>query len=545
MPKQKSDSAPTPVKPGIPEPTTDAAEATVSDDAAVAESQAAPIASDRLEDTAPAEPGTAAPTSLQDDTSEAVTTSDVADAERQVPAGLSDTPEDSLPPIAEPISEPDFGECFAPSIAPAAVAPAPTPKLKTKPQTPSYIAAWEKRCRPLVGGTTSIVAGPKTELPALAEDGSTGDAEMADPSEILTAPVKATVPPPRVATAVELHTWIKQSVLAQAHLPEDAAELVAFWVISTWFQDALTLLPCLVITGPAHVARALLHLLRDFCRQPALLAGFQRSHLSVLHRSCRTNLVWKPNLGKRTADLLSSLTDRNFSVVEGGSLTCFSKSTAIYAGENPVSHEIENSLNIHIPPTNAAPPATPQGPRKMIERIQVHLDQYRGKNLSYVHNWTWVPEGVSPERATIVTALGQSIVDAPELRQQLVALLKTQDQQRLYEKSNTKAAIVIEATWAFIREGREHAYAGEIAAKANCLREARGETARLGSENVGHQLKSLGLPTRRLQTGNGLTFDKATVAKIQQLAAIYMVDVMEDTPAETEDLHGSQATDNN
>jgi hypothetical protein len=179
----------------------------------------------------------------------------------------------------------------------------------------------------------------------------------------------------------------------------------------------------------------------------------------------------------------------------------------------------------------------------MINRIPVHLDQYRNRNLSYVQHWTWVTDGLSPEAAAIATPLGKGIVGAPELWQKLVALLETQDQQRLYEMSNTTKAIVVEATWAFICEGRKHAYAREIATKANQLLEARGETARLGPENVGHQLKSLGLHTHRIsQTGNGLTFDTAAVAKIQQLAAMY---VMEDTLAESENLHGPQTTDNN
>jgi hypothetical protein len=67
-----------------------------------------------------------------------------------------------------------------------------------------------------------------------------------------------------VATADELFAWIKQTVLAQTCLPEDAAELIPFWVVSTWFQDVMTILPCLVITGPAYEAGVILHLLRDF-----------------------------------------------------------------------------------------------------------------------------------------------------------------------------------------------------------------------------------------------------------------------------------------
>jgi len=152
----------------------------------------------------------------------------------------------------------------------------------------------------------------------------------------------------------------------------------------------------------------------------------------------------------------------------------------------------------------------------MNERLPVHLDQYRETNLHYVHHWTWRPSGVSSETAAVATALGRGIVDAPELRQKLVALLKTQDQQRLTEMSNTS--------------------------EANRLLEARGETVRLNPEKIGHRLKSLGLRTHRLTlAGNGLTFDKVTIALIEQLAAVY---VEEDMLAETGNLHDSQTTGN-
>ena len=101
-------------------------------------------------------------------------------------------------------------------------------------------------------------------------------------------------------------------------------------------------------------------------------------------------------------------------------------------------------------------------------------------------------------------------MDAPELRLKLVALLKTRDQQRLTEMSNTSEAIVIEATREISRGGREHAYVREIAAEANRAKlEARSEMVRLSPEKVGHLLKSLGLRTHRLSlAGNGLTFNR-------------------------------------
>jgi hypothetical protein len=120
--------------------------------------------------------------------------------------------------------------------------------------------------------------------------------------------------------------------------------------------------------------------------------------------------------------------------------------------------------------------------------------------------------------------------------------LKTLDQQHGSEMSNTMEAIVVEGIQSLNHGGLERAYVREIAAEANRLLKVRGETARLSPEKVGHLMKRLGLCTRRLsQSGNGLTFDNATVTGIQQLAAMY---IMEDMPAKTEPSDESQATGN-
>ena len=109
------------------------------------------------------------------------------------------------------------------------------------------------------------------------------------------------------------------------------------------------------------------------------------------------------------------------------------------------------------------------------------------------------------------------------------------DKRRQSELSNTPDAVVLEATRALSRDGRKRAYTHEIAAAANLLFEARGEAARLSPELAGHSLKRLGLPTHELsQTGNGLTFDRATIAQIDQVCAARG---MEDAPPEAENLH--------
>ena len=457
---------------------------------------------------------------------------------------MPDVPENNLPLTADgdvqPPSEADDGGCFAPFVPPVPVPPAPKPAPKPKP--PSLMPLIDRILADNGCVPAPTDAPPETEVSVPAAAGGTDDEEMTQPTETLSAPAVAPLPPPRIATADELFTWIKRCVLAQTHLPADAAELIAFWVISTYFQDVLTVLPCLIITGPAHDAGVVLHLLYNLCRRAALLAGFRRSDLGVLSWGCQTNLISEPNLDKRTVALLSSMTDRNCSVVDGQSLIKHAKSTAIYAGENPITHKILNSIHIHISPSNSAPPTRPAWLQTMMERLPVHLDLYRKMNLSYVKQWTWVPFGVSSETAAIATALARGIVDAPELRQKLLTLLQVQDRQQLYKRSGAPEALVVEAVLALSRQDRLHAYTSEVAGEANRILELRGERLKLSPETVGRRLCQLGLRTCRLTlAGNGLTFDKATVALIQQLAVVY---VEEDLLAQTENLHDSQTTGN-
>jgi hypothetical protein len=551
MPKRMSDPIEPARKPGMTKTTTppnDAEESalspTVSTDTTGAESHVAPARSESTDDAAtspvkldagedpepskettdaqpsPAEPEAAALASPPDETTAAGAVSGEAGTASEAPAAPPNPPENSpQPTTGEPEDQPGEsgdGGCFEPFIPEVPVAPAPKPVV----QPP----------RNIFGDACDRALGIKRNpIPAPMDTASTpAEAESAQPDEILAAPVEAPIEPPRMATATEIFSWILKVFLALTCLTTEAAELITFWVISNRCQDALSVLPCLVITGPFNDAMVVLHVLRAFCWRPALVAGFRRSDLRVLCGYYRTNLVSEPNLDKRTAALLSNLTDPKFCVVDRGSMTRYRISTAIYAGEYPGTHTIENSIHIHISPTNAAQADAPPWLETMMERIPIHLDQYREMHLDYLHKWTWVPaRAVSRETNAIATALGKCIVDAPELRRKLLVLLRSQDQQRLSEMSTTLEAVFSEALLALSGggDGRANATSGEIADEVNRLLEARGETARVNPEKVGRLLKKLGLPTRRLsKSANGLAFDKTTVTKIHQLAAKYRLE---------------------
>jgi hypothetical protein len=83
---------------------------------------------------------------------------------------------------------------------------------------------------------------------------------------------------------------------------------------------------------------------------------------------------------------------------------------------------------------------------------------------------------------------------------------------------------VVKAVLFFVRRGEEQVFVREIAATANQIRLKQGELRKLSNESVGHGLKKLGLPTRRLGSeGRGLVLDTPTQIRVQQLSLEYDV----------------------
>jgi hypothetical protein len=332
-----------------------------------------------------------------------------------------------------------------------------------------------------------------------------------------------------------LHTQIKRMIVGRTRLPDSVSALVAFWAISTWFQEAFGIFPCLVITGPAHEGMVILGVLRDLCRTPTLLAGFKRADLRDLN-GYRTLLISEPNLDNRTAALLGNLTNRDFMLVEQSSYLYCAGSRAVYVGEEPAIKRIQHSLYIDATtPPHVDPPVRGQSLPETIDSLRNRILEYRNRNLSKVRYLEFNPRGLSPEAHAIANALGSCLVDEPQLQMELVSLLRPQNQQQIADRAGSLEALAASAALGLCHQGKGEMYVKEIAVEVNRLLVARGETIQLTPEKVGHTLKRAGLFTRRLsQTGNGLTLDQATRIRIHEVARAYLG---EDSIPDTGNLH--------
>jgi hypothetical protein len=401
----------------------------------------------------------------------------------------------------------------------------------SEPHTPESIGSSEKQgsIRKTVDSAdvAPLTINIKSRLAA--------NVDPTQPNEVWT-PGNPLPPTPEDGSVVdELHAQFKRMITGRTSLPNNVSALVAFWAISTWFQEAFPVIPCLMITGPAHEAMVVLRVLRDLCRTPTLLAGLRRADLQDLNGH-RTLLISEPNLDNRTAALLGNLTNRDFILLEQGSCVFCAGSRAVYIGEDPSIKRIQHSLYIDATTAPHVDPPVP-GPAMSatIDSLRNRILLYRNRNLSKVRFLEFHPCGLSLESHAMANALGSCLVDAPQLQMELVALLRPQHQQQIADRADSVEALVASAALTLCHQGRDQAYVKEVAAEVNRLLVAHGETMQFSPEKVGHKLKKVGLFTRRLSpAGNGLTLNQATRIRIHDVARTYCG---EDSIADTENLH--------
>lgn len=189
----------------------------------------------------------------------------------------------------------------------------------------------------------------------------------------------------------ELQNRIKQIIAGQTRLPDSVSALVAFWAISTWFLEAFTVFPLLVITGPAHEAMVVLGVLKELCWVSTLLAGFRRADLKELTGYC-TLLIAEQNLDNRTAALLGNLTNRHFILIDQGYGLHGAGSRAVYIGEDPAIKRIQHSLYIDVTtPSPVDPPIPDQSRLETIDSLRNRLLKYRNRNLAKVRSLGFHP----------------------------------------------------------------------------------------------------------------------------------------------------------
>jgi hypothetical protein len=329
----------------------------------------------------------------------------------------------------------------------------------------------------------------------------------------------------RYGTTEELFTRLRKTIAEQALLPESASSLLTYFVVSSWFPDALPLAPYLAITGSAEEGDRVLQTLRILCRNPLLMIGINVPGLQTIYWDPPPTLLFnEPNLTKQKATFLGCSTRRGYLQGTWFQYKDFYSSKAIYVGEEvPVGRTLQWSLQVNATSPMAARMAPPLSDSAVVA-LQGQLLGYRVNNLINVENSTFDAPGLPVDIRPVATALGACVVGSSKLQDELISLLAPQVEQRLADRSSSLEAMTIEAILSLAHDGNSKLLAGQIATAVNAISKARGERLQFKPENIGHTLKKLGLFTKRLgKDGRGLVADQATLIRVHELAEVYGV----------------------
>lgn len=327
-------------------------------------------------------------------------------------------------------------------------------------------------------------------------------------------------------TTVELFSRIRSTIAEQTGISKRSSSLLAYWVFSTWFTEALPLAPCLAIGGSTHGGDVVLRTLKMLCRNSLLMASVNADALKRVNWHVPpTLLIYEPDVSKKLIAIIGASTRPGYLVSSREKDQDYFGSKAIFLGDNLNLDQLPR-YGVYIDATAKDDTETNDVrclTESNIQHFQNQLEDYRLRNLVKVYKSTFDAKGLPLETRAIANALGACLVDAPGLQSEIVSALAPYAEQRLVDRTSSLEALTIEAALALWHRGKDRLFVREIADEVNSILKARGENLKLNPETVGHKLKKVNLHTRRLgKAGNGLVMDQATNKHILELSAMYL-----------------------
>jgi hypothetical protein len=309
----------------------------------------------------------------------------------------------------------------------------------------------------------------------------------------------------------------------QKHGPcsEPNTQLLAYWVLSSWFTDCLPF-GC---NRAGAGSRVLLLLLSCVCRLPFLLAAVGPAAFASLPMEFTpTLLIREPELNKRMADLLRASAQRNcVTVGPRGVRDLYCAKAVFVRAYGDVALLGPYTVHIELAPK---PDLVFRGERlpsrEEIQKLQNSLFTYRIFNNTEVVKSDF-DAALSPNTRAVARVLGACIVGERALQAELLPLLTNQDEKLIKHTADLEGT-VLEALLLHCHQQQSKSLVREITKTVNQIYEERGERLKATVEEVGHKLKSLGLLTRRLgSAGRGLKFNEETQLLVHERAYAHQV----------------------
>jgi hypothetical protein len=342
---------------------------------------------------------------------------------------------------------------------------------------------------------------------------------------------------------------VKIRILFTDHgICNESAKKLAYWALSTWFADLFPSSPCLLLTGSRPEANLALRLLACVVRHGLPLADISLSGLRSLPMQIQPTLL----ISRLSPAMLKVLSASNYPrayipIRDGvGDLYC---AKAVYAGTSFLDDRLDGAFRVHLPPCcGRLPVVSDFVQEKLTADLQPLLLDYRMRDAAKVRDSDFEVPELQSEVRILARALGSAIVDAPELRTDLVNLLQEyQDEIRAGDAFNGES-IAIEALLSHIHseQSDQLLYVGQLADISNRILKDRGSREKLEPKAVGWMLRnSLGFTPKRNGKGFAIKMTEDVRRRVHQLARQFQVLAVDEVVAGCSQCRETLAPDGN
>lgn len=331
-------------------------------------------------------------------------------------------------------------------------------------------------------------------------------------------------------------------------LPDRELNLVAYWVLASWFPDVLPMAPTLVISGPspAYVAR-FLRLLKCLCRRGLRLAELNPAGLCALPMKLQpTLLAEQTTLTRSMAGLFRASSSRGLYITRSGDFLDLHCVQALFSARNGFDAiATESALRVAVVPAESGGPSlNERAEEEVAAEFQPLLLEYRLRNHRAVSQSNFdVPE-FTPGLRDLARSLGAVIVDDPELAGRIVTLLAPQDAHARACRTTLPEVAIITVALALVHERKlQRMLSKDLTLLVNAALRANGEIVEYSPEEIGWRLSRLGLYAHRMAGGNGIRFDRDFSRSVHDLARKFAVEILPGSPECPDCQNPAKATD--
>ena len=310
-------------------------------------------------------------------------------------------------------------------------------------------------------------------------------------------------------------------------LPDRELRQTPYWALSSWFPDALSALPTLVVTGPSWAdAHRFLRVLRCFCRRGLLLTELTPGGFLGLPMHLRpTILMEQSQIARQLRGYLRAGSSSGARVTRAGVFFDPHCVKALYCDDDDLDSELrEGVLRVSLYPAQNAAFFDVEEENRLSAVFQPQLLQYRAKNFQAVQKSKFDLPGFTTGVREIARSLGASVVGDSNLTAGVISLLSAQEEDVRASWSTLPDSAIIVTVLALVHERKEpRVPVKELTEFVNAVLSASGEIKEYNAVEIGLLLSRLNLPRSRTAGGMVIELTRQVSRRVHDLKRQYGV----------------------